>query len=277
MILGIFGLLFVISCKKEDAPYAGFTMCFERSQPINDSELSKIPSKFRGVFMNSDSVYFNVTEKMKVPMEAVSNGIDLVRFQPGKPPKSFYESFNLPTDAPIITYVGRLDAEKHLPYLIKAFAQVLETKNAHLLIIGSGQDALSLKQLAYELKVMDKVTFTGRVSEEDKQLLHQVGSVFAMPSPMELQSIATLEAMASGLPVVAVNAGALGELCQNERNGFLCEQDNADQIADGILKIISDPKLHAQMSKESLAIANTHDLNTTLARFEAIYESLIKA
>ena len=220
---------------------------------------------------------FNVTEKMKVPMEAVSNGIDLVRFQPGKPPKSFYESFNLPTDAPIITYVGRLDAEKHLPYLIKAFAQVLETKNAHLLIIGSGQDALSLKQLAYELKVMDKVTFTGRVSEEDKQLLHQVGSVFAMPSPMELQSIATLEAMASGLPVVAVNAGALGELCQNERNGFLCEQDNADQIADGILKIISDPKLHAQMSKESLAIANTHDLNTTLARFEAIYESLIKA
>jgi hypothetical protein len=58
------GLLFIVSCKKADAPYAGFYMCFENPQPINDSELSNIPSKFRGVFINSDSVYFNVTEKM---------------------------------------------------------------------------------------------------------------------------------------------------------------------------------------------------------------------
>lgn len=58
------GLLFIISCKKADAPYAGFAICFEKPQPINDSELSKIPNKFRGIFMNSDSVYLNVTEKM---------------------------------------------------------------------------------------------------------------------------------------------------------------------------------------------------------------------
>jgi len=220
---------------------------------------------------------FKATDKMTVPMEAVSNGIDLVRFQPGQPDKEIYEKFELPMDTPIITYVGRLDAEKHLPVLVKAFAEVLKTTPAHLLIIGAGQDAVSLKELGYELGVFEHMTFTGRVTEEDKQLLHQVGTVFAMPSPMELQSIATLEAMASGQPVVAVDAGALGELCHNDENGFLVEKDNVAQMAEGIVKLISDPELHARMSKESMAIAKTHDLNTTLDRFEAIYSSLINA
>jgi len=220
---------------------------------------------------------FKATDKMTVPMEAVSNGIDLVRFQPGQPDKEIYEKFELPMGTPIITYVGRLDAEKHLPVLVKAFAEVLKTTPAHLMIIGAGQDAVSLKELGYELGVFEHMTFTGRVTEEDKQLLHQVGTVFAMPSPMELQSIATLEAMASGQPVVAVDAGALGELCHNDENGFLVEKDNVAQMAEGIVKLISDPELHARMSKESMAIAKTHDLNTTLDRFEAIYTSLINA
>ncbi|MBC7564778.1 glycosyltransferase [Candidatus Saccharibacteria bacterium] len=222
---------------------------------------------------------FGATEKMKmkVPMEAVSNGIDLVRFHPGKPGKEIYEKFDIPRDVPIITYVGRVDVEKHLPILIKAFAEVRKNHDAHLLIIGSGQDTLNLKEIAHECGVYQEVTFTGRVTEEDKVLLHQIGTVFAMPSPTELQSIATLEAMASGQPVVAVDAGALKELCQDERNGFLCVKDDSKQFADGLARIIADSKLRKAMSKESLAIANTHDLNTTLDRFEAIYSDLTKA
>lgn len=215
--------------------------------------------------------------KMKVPMEAVSNGIDLVRFQPGKPGKQIYEKFKIPKDVPIITFVGRLDAEKHLSVLVNAFAEVLNNTPAHLLIIGDGQDAVSLKEQAYSLGIFDKVTFTGRVTEEDKVLLHQIGTVFAMPSPMELQSIATLEAMASGQPVVAVDAGALKELCQDGRNGILCRLDDDHAISQALTQIITDRALQKKFSKESLAIARTHDLNTTLDRFEAIYESLTKA
>ena len=58
------GLLFIVSCKKADTPYAGFSMYFEKPQPINDSELSKIPNKFRGIFMNSDSMYINIKENI---------------------------------------------------------------------------------------------------------------------------------------------------------------------------------------------------------------------
>jgi glycosyltransferase involved in cell wall biosynthesis len=123
----------------------------------------------------------------------------------------------------------------------------------------------------------DHVTFTGRVTDEDLANLHKVGTVFCMPSPAELQSIAMLEAMASGQPVVAVDAGPLKELCQDKRNGYLCEQDNDKEIAVALTKIISDPDLRKSMSKESLAIAGTHDLQKTLKRFEEIYTSLINA
>ena len=97
-----------------------------------------------------------------------------------------------------------------------------------------------------------------------------------MPSPAELQSIATLEAMASGQPVVAVDAGALRELCQDGINGVLCAQDDVEQVADGLLQITSDPTLRATYSKASRAIAQTHDLETTLDTFEAIYEDVCR-
>jgi len=221
---------------------------------------------------------FNATDKISVPMEAVSNGIDLSRFNLDKPSDEIYKKFKLPTDRPIITYVGRLDAEKHMWVLMKAFAKVKEEiPDAHLLVVGDGTDANNLKLMANASGFNKDITFTGRVEDSEIIALHKVGTVFCMPSPMELQSIATLEAMASGQPVVAVDAGALGELCQNERNGFLCERDNVEQVTGGLIAILKDPKLREKMSKESQAIAKTHDLQTTLLRFEAIYRGLIKS
>jgi len=152
----------------------------------------------------------------------------------------------------------------------------VKTKKAHLLIVGDGSDADNLKSLVKDLGIKDSVTFAGRVPEEDLAPLHQVGTIFAMPSPMELQSIATLEAMASGKPVVAVDAGALKELCHNEVNGYLCEQDNDEEIAEGIIKILSDDSLQKKFSVASLAIARENDLDFTLDQFIAIYQDLIK-
>lgn len=219
---------------------------------------------------------FRIAEKMTVPMKAVSNGIDLSRFTTDPAPAEIYKKYGLPTDTPIITYVGRTDAEKHLSVLVKAFHRVLKNEKAHLLIVGDGSDADNLKGLVKSLKIKSNVTFAGRVPEEDLAPLHKVGTIFAMPSPMELQSIATLEAMASGKPVVAVDAGALKELCQNQKNGFLCEQDNDMQIAEGIVKILRDPALHKKFSEASLQIAKENDLDYTLDQFIAIYEDLIK-
>ena len=219
---------------------------------------------------------FSGTEKMTVPIKAVSNGIDLGRFTTAKPTKEIYEKFHLPTDVPIISYVGRLDAEKHLSVLLHAFARVVSTTPAHLMIVGDGTDRDSLRWQTHELGIESNITFTGKVTDDEIVELHKVGTVFVMPSPMELQSIATLEAMASGKPIVAVDAGALGELCQDRVNGYLCEQDNDEQIALGIINILTDKEKQTEFSAASLAIARTHDLEHTLDEFEAIYTGLIE-
>lgn len=240
----------------------------------------RVHSKVDYITMPTQSAIdiFSVDVKhMPVPIEAVSNGIDLSRFTVGPRSLELMEKFNIPTDCPIIEYVGRVDAEKHLPVLIMAFSRIIAEKKAHLLIVGSGVEIERLKELAYELGISKHVTFSGRVSDQDLIDLHKVGTVFCMPSPAELQSIATLEAMASGQPVVAIDAGPLKELCQNKRNGFLCEQDNDKEIAEALTKIISNSDLRESMSKESIAIAGTHDLQKTLKRFEDIYKKLIKS
>jgi glycosyltransferase involved in cell wall biosynthesis len=96
-----------------------------------------------------------------------------------------------------------------------------------------------------------------------------------MPSPVELQCLAMLESMASGSPVVAVNVGALYELCQDGRNGYLYELDDDKQMAEKLVKILDDDKLRAQMGKESLAIAKTHELSHTIAQFVTLYKHVI--
>lgn len=251
------------------------------SRPIN-YVLREYGARFHAkadyVTMPTDSAItmFGAKEKVSVPMVAISNGIDLTRFHPTDDKAALRKKFNLPK-GPLVTYIGRLDAEKHIPILLKAFADVREELGAHLLIVGSGTESDNLEYLARDFGVGEHTTFAGKVSDEDLVLLHQVGDVFAMPSPSELQSIATLEAMASGQPVVAVDKGALRELCQDGVNGVLCEADNVDEIAEGLRAILSDADLRKKYGAASLKIAATHDIKHTLKEFENLYESVISS
>ena len=217
-------------------------------------------------------------ERIDVPIEPVSNGIDLSKFQPSGLDHSVIAKFHIPQNQPIITYIGRTDAEKHLYVLLEAFAKTLhEAKTApHLLVVGFGTDLERLKNLSYELRIHSHVTFTGRVTDEEIIQLQKVGDIFAMPSPAELQSIATLEAMASGKPVVAVDAGALKELCQDGRNGILCEKDDIEGFSAALTTLVDDEALRKRYAKESLVIAKTHDIEHTLDTFEEIYGKVLK-
>lgn len=214
-------------------------------------------------------------DKVTKPIEIISNGIDLREYTPGPADKTLYKKYGLPTDRPIVMYIGRMDAEKHLWVLIKAMRRLLKTHKVHALIIGDGVDREHMIKLAHELGIAEYITFTGRVSDEDKVALERVGTLYAISSPAELQSIATLEAMACGQPVVAVDAGALAELCHDGENGFLFALDDDEGMAEGIAKIISDKVLRGKFSKESLKIAKTHNLDHTIAAFVKLYKRTI--
>lgn len=222
-----------------------------------------------------DILLTETKEGFNVPVEAVSNGIDLARFKPGKVKDDFKRHFNIPTDKQIVLYAGRVDAEKHIGTLVKAMPKVLKKHDVHLVVVGAGNDSENLLELARGLNLLQNVTFTGRVSDEDLPVLYRTGTIFVMPSPAELQCLTLLEAMATGLPSVAVDAGALYELCQDGANGYICKTDDTASMADKINKILDDKKLQKSMSLEAIDIAKTHDLDFTLAKFEGIYVKVI--
>ena len=100
--------------------------------------------------------------------------------------------------------------------------------------------------------------------------------MFAIASEAELQSLVTMEAMASGLPVVAVNAGALGELVHPGENGFLARPGRAADLAGSFDLLCRDPQLRARMSKAGLRIIADHDRHRLLGRWESIYSALAR-
>lgn len=97
-----------------------------------------------------------------------------------------------------------------------------------------------------------------------------------MPSPVELQSIATLEAMASGLPVAAADAMALPELVKDGENGFLFPPGDPEALADRIATLLSAPECAARMGRASRTRAESHRIDLTLTAFESLYQSVLE-
>ena len=141
----------------------------------------------------------------------MSNGVDLDVYSPGAADESLRRRYALPAGRPLILSVGRLSPEKRADVLIEAVA-TQDVADTVLALAGSGPDEGRLRELAARRGVSERVRFLGFIPGTDLPGLYRLADVFAIASEAELQSLVTMEAMASGLPVVAVNAGALGEL-----------------------------------------------------------------
>nr|WP_203946787.1 glycosyltransferase [Planotetraspora thailandica] len=203
-------------------------------------------------------------------VEAVSCGIDLHRFQP-QPQQWARQRFGL-ADRPTILFVGRLDEEKRLDELVWTLPHVLNHIDAQIVFVGTGGKRAALERLATRLGVGERVRFLGFVPDADLPQVYSAADVFAMPGVAELQSIATLEAMASGLPVVAARAMALPHLVDG--NGYLYRPGDVRELARHLVGVLSSAELRGSMARASLALAATHDHRRSLGRFEEIYAEL---
>ncbi|MBQ9171580.1 glycosyltransferase [Candidatus Saccharibacteria bacterium] len=224
-----------------------------------------------------DNLILSRKKEFKVPVAAVSNGVDLSNFKPGKASDEIYEKYKIRKNVPTVVYVGRVDPEKKVGLVVDAFSKVLEKlPEAQLVVVGDGVDRLRIEQNVKKLGALKSIRILGRVLQPDLYELYRVGDVFATASEIETQGIVLIEAAASGLPLIAVNAGAVSEVCITGKNGFLCEPKNVEQISDSIYNILSDKELQKKYSKASLEIAAEHDLEKTIDKFLNIYSRVIK-
>ena len=215
-------------------------------------------------------------QDIRIPVKAISCGVDQDEFFPDADIERsvIRHHFRLPLDVPVLLYVGRVDREKGLDYLVAAAAQ-LPPGACQIAIAGKGMNRDSLIEMAHELGIAERVTFLGYVDSEDLPLLLNCADAFVMPSWAELQSIATLEAMSCSKPILAANARALPELVEHGTNGFLFNPQNADSLAESIQLFLSMPERWEAMGQASLQRARPHQMEYTIKRYLEWYESIL--
>ena len=235
-------------------------------------------SKSDFVTMPSEQAIRNLLaqHELNIPIAAVSNGVDLKSFKPGESPDAIYKKYGITKDAPIVLYVGRVDPEKNTEAVIEAFKKARKfVPKTEMVIVGDGVDRLRLEEKVKNEGLDSVIKFVGRVMPPDLYEIYKVGDVFATASEIETQGIVLIEAAATGLPLIAVDKGAVSEVCRANVNGYLCEPGNIDELSEAMVKILSDQKLREKFAKESLRIAQEHNFETTLDKFINIYQRVI--
>lgn len=239
---------------------------------LKHSEYATMPTE-----MAIDDLVPKNRRHFDVTVEPLSNGVDLAQFTPGKAKAKILKKYHLEPKKPRVLYVGRVDPEKSISNVVTAFAGVLEKiPEAELVIVGDGTDRQHLVDLVKALGIEKSVKFPGRIMLPDIVDIYRSATLFATASETETQGIVLIEAAATGLPLVAVDAGAVRELCQNRKNGILCRPRQTEEMTEAFVKILTDQKIHEKYGNKSLEIAKKHDLNRTLQRFVEIYEEAIQ-
>lgn len=172
----------------------------------------------------------------------------------------------------VLTYVGRLDREKHVYVLLEAVAKLPKDFKLDVNIIGGGAQLSELKTLAAQLKIEKRIHFLGELA--DHEVVEELGrsSAFVMPSTQELLSMATLEAMAAGRPVIAARALALADLVTDGSSGLLFQPDSANDLAKSIQSMFSQSEASfLAMAKAAKQTALKHSIEITLAKYLELY------
>lgn len=209
--------------------------------------------------------------RVKNPIVQIYNGIDTVRFRPagGKEKAGLKQRSGFSPKDFIVGIVARLDAIKNHSTLFKAFKIVALTHPfVKMVVIGDGPEAERLKSEA-----VVNIQFLGYRSDTD--VLMHCFDVFVLPSFNEGISNTILEAMASGLPVIASNVGGNPELVKNGVNGFLVDPGDPVRMADRIMDYIQSPdtmEQHGVMGRK-LAVEN-FSIESMVGKYETIYNAL---
>ncbi|MEO6666924.1 MAG: glycosyltransferase, partial [Nitrospiria bacterium] len=162
----------------------------------------------------------------------------------------------LPQDAYVFGSVGRLEPPKGHVYLIRAFARVIKMNaRARLVLVGDGSLAKPLQEEAAHLGLVERVVFTG--SRRDVPYLLRAMDLFVFPSLWEGQGLALVEAMASGLPVVASRVGGVSEVVSDGCTGQLVPPGSPEALAEAMLAVMASPARARAMGAAGRARSET--------------------
>ena len=175
----------------------------------------------------------------------------------------------------VILYLGRISCEKRIDFLIKNQANLIKKiNNSKLLIVGDGPELEEYKELVSKLKIEDHVIFTGKVPWNDVPYYYAIADVFATNSDFETQGLTIIEAMAAGLPVVALDDDAFRNVVIDGLTGYLFK--NKKDYLNVIFKLFQDKKSMEKMGNQARINAETYSSKYFAERVLSVYRLALK-
>nr|BAL53466.1 glycosyl transferase family 1 [uncultured Chloroflexota bacterium]BAL55906.1 glycosyl transferase family 1 [uncultured Chloroflexota bacterium] len=209
----------------------------------------------------------------------IPNGVDIQRFVPGAPTKDSYELLGVSPEQKVILAVRRHDPKCGLHYLLQAIPKVVERHpNTVFCLIGDGEQTGALKRLANELKLGDSVKFVGRMSHEKLPIVLRAAYCSVLPSIYEAVSLAGLESLSCGIPVVGTNVGGIPEFIKPYQTGLLVEPNSPESLANGLIFLLDRPEERDKMSFMARQfVLSTFSWDAVAQKTMSFYQSLIQS
>ncbi|TDR53370.1 glycosyltransferase involved in cell wall biosynthesis [Halomonas ventosae] len=207
-------------------------------------------------------------------ISVVPSGVDTARFAVGDR-AHWRHRLGIPEAAYVIGHLGRLALEKNLAFLAGAVAEALvRAPGAHFLVVGEGEARGDIQAIAEARGVAGRLHFTGRLHGQALIDAYHAMDVFAFASHSETQGMVVAEAMAAGLPVVAIEAPGVREVVVDGRNGRLLAADDLDAMAEA-LAALTDPGVRLPLAEAALETAAEYDEPRCAERCLAVYRRAI--
>ncbi|MDR3583416.1 MAG: glycosyltransferase family 4 protein [Candidatus Pacebacteria bacterium] len=261
-------LPYIVSLRGSDVP--GYSERFSAIYYILTPIIVHIWKKAEAVMANSQLLKeLALKSYSKREIGVIYNGINVDYFRPGVFPKN--KNFTL-------LCASRLSRRKGFNYAIDAFAKIHEKYPEARLVIagGEGNAEEEWKKQVKDLKLEDKITFTGFVTPNTEFLkYYNAADVFVFPSANEGMSNNMLEAMASGLAVIMTPTGGANELVKDGANGYIVGFRDSVAIAEKMETLINNPELCRRMGEESRRIAETMSWQSVAGEYFELYKKVI--
>jgi len=231
-----------------------------------------------GVIAPSESLARIIRKRGVVaPIAVVPTGIDVHAFATAKGER-FRQRLGISADSVVIGHVGRLALEKNLDYLAEGVARYLAREPAaRFLVVGDGPWRKQLKEVFGRHGVADRLLLAGKRTGRVLREAYRAMDVFAFASQSETQGMVVAEAMAAGLPVVALNASGVREVVRDGANGFLLPADALAEAFADALRRAADPALREKLSQGAHETAAEFSRERCARRALAFYEEVRRA
>jgi glycosyltransferase involved in cell wall biosynthesis len=192
--------------------------------------------------------------KIKKPVEVNPTGIKIDKFKNFNG-DDFRKKYGIPKDTILLLFMGRIGAEKNIPFLFKVLKNILKKKpNTKLIVAGKGPAEEEVKKECEAIGVKENVIFLGYFEPQDWVNCYAAADLFTFASVTETQGLVVTEAMAVGTPVVAVNAMGVGEVMKGNKGGLLVKLD-VDEFTSAVLKMLEDKEFYEKKKKEAFEYA----------------------